>query len=954
MNSIIVYDLRVEYLKNPMGIDIKKPLFSWKMKIEAENEAKYNLIQSGFRIIVDSNKDNIENDIGNVWDSGKIESNNNFAQEYNGKELESNKKYFWKVKVWLKSGQKEEGQEIETDWSEIAYWTTGFFTKKEFRGKWIGPKVSIKRKIEHILNSYSKSPATYLRRSFEIDGKIIRATLYSTALGIYKIFMNGECVSNRYFAPEWTDYRKKVFYQVYDVTNKIKSGINVIGAILADGWYSGRLGLLINRFYGAERCFKAFMIIELQDGTSIRKKIIETDSGWEYTEEGPIRAANFLDGEEYDSRMELKNWNTNNYEPNNCNIKWKRARIFNSLKLKKLKLVAQKNEPVIAINEVIPKDTSDIKEIEPSKYIINIGQNIAGFIRIKITPEICNANTEITLRHAEILDENGRLYTKNLRSAKATDKVFYDGREILEYQPYFTFHGFQFVEISGLKPNIDPEKFIKDKIVVGIAVSSGAEISGQIKTSHKKLNKLMENIYWTQRNNQISIPTDCPQRDERLGWMGDAHIFAQTAMYNLNMAAFFKKWIEDIRDSQLKKGVYPDVVPHTPRLMVKFLVSSPAWADCGVNLPLFHYKNYGDLRVLKEHYSSAKKFVDYILKKNQDFIWKKSSGRNYGDWLNGDTVKFEGYPKKGGEIPKDVFATLFFGRMVENLAKIAKIIGKNDDAQLYFEFASKIKQSFRDNFMNENCIIKGDTQSGYALALDFGFIPEKMVEKTRENLIKALERYDYRLSTGFLGTLSLMNQLIQMNRPDLAYNLLFSERFPSWFYMINNGATTIWERWDSYVPKRGMQSASMTSFDHYAFGSIGEWIYKNLLGLNLSEEGIGFQKIIFKPIFTDKIDFVEGRFKSISGDYEFKWKKLQNEENDSSDDSGFNYLINCKIPINTQATIMLPIKSLNEIKINGKLIDEEKAVINYKIPDNSTKQKMIMISVGSGIYEIKI
>ncbi|MHA1870383.1 MAG: family 78 glycoside hydrolase catalytic domain [Promethearchaeota archaeon] len=1001
-NRIEVYDLKVENLRNPMGLDVALPFFSWKIKINEDarqdhQNSVYNLKQSAYRIIVTSNIELITKNVGDIWDSGKIYDDINFNRKYDGPALKSDRKYYWKVKVWLinnednrlkTNSEEDDGniEEYESDWSAVAYWTTGFFDIHEFKGKWIGPKISLRRRAEHIFNWHTRSPAIYLRRGFEIDtginnGKknkkvIKRATLYATALGIYRLYLNGLSVSDRYFAPEWTDYRKTILYQCYDVSNYIKEGKNVIGAILSDGWYSGRIGLGISRFYGAEIGLKAYLVIEFEENSEGDKGDnsgnvldiceIMTDASWEYCSEGPIRSANLIDGETYDSRMELKDWsrqissnsdlsNVGTQDDNSEDKKtWKKVKIIKSLKLLRAHLKAQKSEPVIRIGEFIPKDKKDINEIGPGKYIINIGQNISGFIRIRITPEICEANSQIIIRYGEILDEKGRLYTKNLRTAKCTDEIFYDGRDLLDYHPLFTFRGFQFIEITGLKANIPADKFINDKIIVGIALSSGTGPVGTLTTSHEKLNKLLENIYWTARNNQISIPTDCPQRDERMGWMGDAHIFAKSAMLILDMASFYRKWIEDIRDAQLKDGVYPDVVPYTPRLMVKMLKSSPAWADCGVNLPLFHFQFYGDIRVLKAHYKSAKKFVDYILKKNPDFIWTKASGRNYGDWLNGDNIKYEGYPNKGGNTPKDVFATLFFGRMVENLSKMAYLLDNQTDSQYYNNLAEKIKEAFRENFMDDDLKIKGDTQTGYALALDFGFIPEKSVNKVREHLLRRLKDYDYRLSTGFLGTLSLMDQMVEMGREDLAYKLLLYEDMPSWFYMINNGATTIWERWDSFVPKRGMQSASMTSFDHYAFGSIAEWIYKNLLGLRWESHnndslkiGAGFRKVIIKPVFSEAFTFVKGTFKSISGDFSIEWRA--NKESTT----GLKYKLNCKIPINTQATIILPIESKDLFKINGKQIEDFAALLKCNLEEQSAKSKMpnmIEIEIGSGNY----
>ncbi|MBD3350632.1 MAG: Bacterial alpha-L-rhamnosidase, partial [Candidatus Lokiarchaeota archaeon] len=570
-------------------------------------------------------------------------------------------------------------------------------------------------------------------------------------------------------------------------------------------------------------------------------------------------------------------------------IQWENASIDDKVNRD---LVAQMNQPIRIVKEITPISVNEIKE---GQYIFNLGQNIAGWCKLSINKNICEPNTTITLRHGEMLKEDGSLYTKNLRFAKATDKFILKENKMREYHPHFTYHGFQYVEVNGLKPNID----LPLGTIIGCVLASDCETTGSFESSNSKLNKLWKNILWTQRDNMISVPTDCPQRNERMGWMGDAQVFCQTSIYNMDMAAFYTKFIQDIRDGQVKDGRYPDFVPHPYKGRSKRRLFSgvPAWADAGVIIPWQVYLNYNDKRILKVHYNSAKKYVDYIHSKNKNLIWKKSTGNSYNDWLNGDTIKSQDYPESGGSVPKPVFATAYFANSARLVGKMAQVLRKKKDAEKYAKLFEDIRDKFNTEFVKENGMIDGDTQAGYALALNFNLIHDDIRPDVVRNMINALKKYDWRISTGFCTTPMLMKELTKSGYNDIAYQLLLSEKFPSWFYMINNGATTMWERWDGYV----------------------------------------------KPKPNKSINRIKGSYDSIHGRISVDWKY---------GDSQFNLRI-C-IPTNTTAKVYLPTvlgKDIDKKDLINIMESKKPLKTNPNIRIQKSKIGKTMLHIESGEYD---
>ncbi|MFX0087763.1 MAG: glycoside hydrolase family 78 protein, partial [Candidatus Hodarchaeota archaeon] len=883
--SLVINNLRCEYLINPLGIDVKTPRLSWI--IESDKRDQY---QTAYQILVSSNKDDLKNNKGDLWDTGKIDSDQTNHIIYDGIQLGSQMHCYWKVKVWDKN-------DTASDWSEIGTWSMGLLNPWDWKAKWIGAqkKEATKRK------KYLPSPL--LRKSFFIENKIKKALVYTTALGEYELYLNGNRVGDHFLAPEWTDYEVRVQYQTFDVSDLITEGENVIGAILGDGWFTGNMGPgLVHRFncYGTDRRFIFQLIIEGAEGEIFE---ICSNSDWKLFEDGPIQKADHFHGEVYDTNKEQDGWNLTGFDDKN----WSNVVLDDTINTK---LVAQMNEPIRIVRQVKP---IGISEPEKGVFIIDLGQNIQGFCKIHLKDSICEKDSKILIRHGEMLNSDGTLYTENLRNAKAREKITYDGRKSFEYRPHFTYHGFRYVEIKGLKEGSKPDK----NIITGLVISSNCRIVGSFECSNQLLNKLYHNIIWTHIDNLISVPTDCPQRTERMGWMGDAQIFCQTSIYNMDMAAFYTKWIQDIRDSQKENGMYPHYVPFPakdddPDVL---RLGSPAWSDCGVIIPWLMYLNYADKRIIEQHYESAKHYVDLIHSKNQGLVWNRMMGSNFNDWLNGDVIIAEGYPKFGAVIPKSVFATAYFAHSTYLLSKMAAILGNEVDSNKYSELSQNIKKVFAKRFINEDGKIRGNSQASYALSLHFDLVPENLISKVVNKLLDALKRYDNRISTGFCTTLPMMLELVRHEKVEIAYDLLLSKRFPSWSYMIEQGATTMWERWDGYVEGRGFQNPEMNSFNHYAYGAIGEWIYRVILGINIDEIKAGFKNIIINPIPGGDLTWAKGLHQSIHGKIKVNW---------SIDNGIFN--LEVSIPANTTATVYLPAESAETAYENEIPIQESKEI----------------------------
>jgi alpha-L-rhamnosidase len=761
-------------------------------------------------------------------------------------------------------------------------------------------------------------PSPLVRKRFELKSRPVKAIAFVSALGVYEIAFNTVRPDQRVLAPEWTDYNKRVQYQAYDVTELLNAGQNVIAAQLADGWYAGMLGptrwseyFPKRGAYGLNR--RLFLQLEVEYGNG-NKETIVSDGNWKMYKEGPIRIADNFLGESYDARKEVASWESVSFDDSG----WKNVVAENN----NIHLVPQINQPIKVIETL---RTKSVLKTKKGYYLFDVGENIAGWCNISIKG---NPGDRIILRHGEILDDNGELYTENLGAAIQTDTIILGQSGIINYEPRFTYHGFRYVEVHGLRN--PPDKSILNAKVI----ASDQPRTGYFECSNPMLNQLYKNINRSHISNMHGIPTDCPQRDERCGWMGDVYIFAQTSMFNRDMAAFYNKWMTDILDAQSERGTFPDIAPH-PFGYEKHFTNAPGWADAAIRLPWFMYINYGDIEIIRNNFKAYEKYISNIVKTNPDLIWRSGLGLNYGDWLNGNTLNAEGFPKTGAQIPSEVFSTIMFYNSVVTLSKMADATGMKEESKNYADLAGKIKIAFRESFINDDGMIEGDAQACYAMALHYNIFPAEMEKIFEKRMIDKFIPYAGRMNTGFHSTLCLMKELVKRGYAEKAFQLLETTEFPSWGYSIDQGATSVWERWDGYVKGRGFQGAGMNSFNHYAFGAIGEWMYENILGVQPDFDSPGFRHFILKPLPGGSLTWAKGSFNSFSGKIEAGWKK---------DGNKFDYQFT--VPPNTTATVFIPAKSAESASIIVSDDQEKPAFTNSGFKDG-----YVVFEVNSGTYK---
>lgn len=738
-------------------------------------------------------------------------------------------------------------------------------------------------------------PPPYLRTEFSVSKKIKRATLYATALGLVDLHLNGQMVSNDRFTPGWTDYNKRVHYRAYDVTKLMQTGRNALGAVLADGWYSGYIGWgQIRDHYGKKPRMRAQLQIDYEDGSN---EIIASGPDWKAST-GPIESADFLMGESYDARL-AQDWS----KPGFDDSMWgpvATGAIMDPV------IQAHPGPPVRVFSEVKPKS---IKQVQPGVYVFDMGQNFAGVERLKVKGE---PGQKITLRFAERLTPDGSIYTVNLRGALATDTYTCRGHGTETWEPRFTYHGYQYVEITGLKsaPSEDT--------ITGLALSSATRDAGNLVCSDPMLNRLVKNTYWTQRANFIDIPTDCPQRDERLGWMGDAQVYIRTATLHEDVESFFSKWLVDVEDGQRKDGEFPMVAP----VKVAGDDGGPAWADAGVICPWTVYDVYGDTRVLLKHYESMARFIDFCKSRSTPEMLPPKEFHCFGDWLN---IK--------DETPKPVICTAYFAYCTKLMARIAAVLGKTDDAAKYDELFDQIKTAFNRAYVKSDGRMVGDTQTDYVLALSFDLLDPDRQKQAAEHLVSNIEKRGWHLSTGFIGTKSLMLTLAKIGRNDVAYRLVHNETFPSWGFSIAHGATSIWERWDGWTPENGFQDPGMNSFAHYSFGAVYQWMVENIGGIH--SDGPAYKHVLIAPQPDDKLTFADTTYDSINGPIETHWKK-----------NGSRLKLKVTIPANTTATVAMPAAGESSVYVNGRQAQKTDLVKFVRMNAGAAE-----FDVPSGTYE---
>ena len=889
-----VAGLRCEYRANPLGIGAAKPRLSWQLRSGARGT-----VQTAYQIQVA--RDAASLGAGRtLWDTGRVASDRQLWVAYAGKALESSRRYHWRVRAWDGDGQP-------SAWSAPAWWETGLMSPGDWKARWI--------QAAGEEDGATLQPPQLLRRAFRLAGRPRSARLYVTSLGLYELELNGLRVGDQLFTPGWTSYSKRLQYQTYDVTALLRAGDNVVAATLGDGWYRGYLAWRRNgNSYGGSLALLCQLRIEHADG---RVELVSSDGAWT-SATGPIRSSDIYMGETYDARLERPGWSAPGYDD----------RDFVPVRLARLpsppSLVAPEAPPVRKIEELRPLR---VFKSPKGATLVDFGQNLVGFVRLRLAGP---AGTTVTLRHAEVLDQAGELYTDNLRAAKQEVRYTLRGGGEEVYEPRFSFQGFRYVAVEGWPGKPAPDA------LTGVVVHSDMELTGRFESSSPLVEKLQHNIVWGQKGNFLDVPTDCPQRDERLGWTGDAQVFARTAAFNMDVSGFFAKWLGDLAADQHPNGVVPHVVPDVRTALGPPTDSPPsgfggsaAWADAAVIIPWTLYVTYGDRRLLERQYPSMKAWVEYVRgQAGASLLW--TSGRHFGDWLAFATTQSD-YP--GATTGKDLIATAFFAHSTELLSRAAAVIGKAEDAAAYAALAPRIKQAFTREFVTATGRVGENTQTAYALALQFDLLPEDLRAEAARRLAEDV-RTRRHLTTGFVGTPYLCPVLTRYGYLDLAYELLNRQEYPSWLYPVTQGATTIWERWDGQKPDGSFQSAEMNSFNHYAYGAIGEWLYGVVAGLELDPREPAGKHVRVEPRPGGGLTRALARLRTPFGESAAGWER-----------SGETLAVTAVVPPNARGTVRLPGASLAGVSEGGAPVAKA-AGVRSAAQDGPD----VVIEVGSGSY----
>ncbi|MBF4473033.1 alpha-L-rhamnosidase [Flavobacterium sp. HJJ] len=710
--------------------------------------------------------------------------------------------------------------------------------------------------------------ASMFRKELNVKKDIASARLYVSALGSYCVYVNGQRVSNAVLTPEFTNYNSRITYQTYDIASLLKKGQNAIGSLLGDGWFGSPMGWNGEYDLYGPAANKLFAEIHLKytDGTT--EKII-TDQTWK-ADASPILLSEIYAGEFYDARFEQSGWNKVGFNDKNWNTV-KEEKGNNNF------LSAQVNNPVKVTMKVKPVA---IHKTPSGNWIIDMGQNLVGWLQLKVKG---SSGTVVRMRFAEKLSNKDSIYVDNLRNATATDNYVLKGKVDEVFTPHFTFHGFRYIEVSGY-----PGQLTNDNIVAEV-ISSVEDVTGVVETSNPLINKMYSLGIWGQRSNFISVPTDCPQRDERMGYTGDGQVFWRTGTYNFDIAAFTHKWLKDIVDEQTVEGGFTNTAPAVPKNNRKS--GSPGWEDAGVIVPWNSWMQYGDKGLIEENWNAMVRYMDYVAAKSNQYI---RPGGYLGDWLAPD-----------GTTNNDLISTGLWGMTAKMMAQMATTTNRNEEAKKYLELADKIKAAFQKQFIAADGKVGTGSQTSYVIALHTGMVPESLQKVVTDKLVQSIEAHDGHLTTGFLGTPYLLFALSENGRADVAYRLLLNETYPSWGYMVKNGATTWWERWNS-----DKSDPTMNSYNHYAFGSVVEWVYRSMAGINADPTAPGFKKTIISPTIdtTGKITDAKGRYNSVYGEITSEWKII----------SDHKATLKVKVPANTTAKIILPNSmNLTEVVIGG-------------------------------------
>ncbi len=881
--QLSVQHLLTENKTNPLGVDAVSPRFSWQL-----NSPKRNTVQSAYSITLFAS--------GNVkkplWQSGKTVTAASVYIPYSGPALQSGKKYQWLVEVWDTNGQNAK--------SDTAFFQMGLLQPGDWKATWIEPGYT----EDSVLR-----PSPLMRKQFNSTKKIVSATAFITAHGMYEAIINGQRVGDAYLTPGWTAYQKRLQYQVYDVTPLLKKGSNTIGVTLGNGWYRGVIGFSNHsNVYGKDIALLLRVEISYSDGTS---ETIVSDASWK-SNTGQIRYSEIYNGETIDAREEKTGWLMPGYDDS----KW--APVKTAAHSKEV-LVATYNEPVKK-KEIFP--ALKIFTTPSGEQVIDFGQNLVGWVMVKAKGK---AGDKITLSHAEVLDKTGNFYTTNLRAAKAQDHFILKGGEEEIFEPHFTWHGFRYIKVEGYPGEIKPENF------TAVALYSDMAPTGTFHSSNQLVNQLQHNIQWGQRGNFLDVPTDCPQRDERLGWTGDAQVFSRTAAFNMNVHPFFTKWLKDVAADQQPNGSVPFVVPN---VLGANAGGSAGWADVANIIPWNMYLAYGDKQVLENQYNSMKAWVGFMQSNSTNDLWNK--GFHFGDWLF--YRPDDDNDGKAAVTDKYLIAQCFYAHSTQLVINAANVLGKTEDAQQYQALLKRIKDAYMKEYMTSNGRLVSGTQTAYVLALNFDMLPENLRQQAADRLVENIKSYGNHLTTGFLGTPYLCHVLTRYGYTDMAYTLLLQEKYPSWLYPVKMGATTIWERWDGIKPDGSFQVPSMNSYNHYSYGAIGDWMYRVMTGIDTYEDGPGYKHIRIQPHIGGGFTQADASLQTYYGKLASGWKL-----------EGDRLIMDIEIPANTNATVFLPADDISQVSEGGQPYENSTA---KKITEFKTNY--LRINLGSGAYHFSI
>lgn len=886
------YGLTCEYLINPVGLDVPRPRLSWKSRAAGRGAR-----QSAYQIVVADAPFDREGKL--LWDTGKVSSDASVHIPYEGEPLRPGQRCFWRVRVW-------DGEGTPSEWSETAFWEMGLLDEANWKAEWITP--------DWDEDTTRPQPGPILRRSFEVQGEVAWARLYATSLGLYELRLNGERVGDAYFTPGWTSYDHRVLYQTYDVAPLLRQGENALGALLGDGWYRGYLTWAWKRnLYGDRLALRAQLHIGYADG---RVEVLGTDSSWRAAR-GPMEMSDIYLGEVYDARKEPPGWDAPGFDDR----AWSGVRALRDVKAR----LQGYPGPLVKKHERL-KPVS-LTRSPKGEWILDFGQNLVGWVEVRAKGE---AGSAVALRHAEVLDKEGNLYTANLRKATQSDRYVLRGTGEEElFEPHFTFHGFRYVAVDEYPGEPQADAF------TAVVLHSEVPETGEFSCSDPLVNQLQKNIVWSLKGNFLDVPTDCPQRDERLGWTGDAQVFIRTAAFNRGVGGFFTKWLEDLRLDQRPDGNVPFVIPDAldrarPRNLSAY-AGSAAWGDAAVICPWTLYLCYGDTRILEAQFDSMRAWVDYVWSQaDEDGICR--SGFHWGDWFD--------YRGEWDRIPAPVtnvelIATAFLAYSSRLLSQAARVLGRQEEAARYGELSERVREAFVREFLTPAGRVGSGTQTSYVLALHFDLLPEPARAEAARRLAEEVRRAGYHLTTGFVGTPYLCHALSRFGQADVAYALLTQETYPSWLYEVKLGATTIWERWNAIKPDGEFQDPGCNSFNHYAYGAIGEWLYRVVAGIEIDPEEPGYKHVIFQPQPGGGLTHARAAIDSPYGRVASAWEL-----------AGGELRLRLELPANTRGTLRLAGVPAERVKEGGAPLSGREGIASAR-----TEQGGCVIEFGAGVYE---